>query len=36
VTVAGWIVLLAITALASIIPLRRAARIDPVELLRSE
>jgi putative ABC transport system permease protein len=33
---AGWIVLLAITALASLIPLRRAARIDPVVLLRSD
>ena len=27
---AGWLVLLAITALASLIPLHRAARIDPV------
>ena len=34
---AGWLVLLAITALASLIPLHRAARIDPRRvLLRSE
>jgi putative ABC transport system permease protein len=32
----GWIVLLVITVVASLIPLRRAVRIDPVVLLRSE
>jgi ABC-type lipoprotein release transport system permease subunit len=33
---AGWIVLLAITLVAALVPLRRAVQIDPVVLLRSE
>jgi putative ABC transport system permease protein len=33
---AGWIVLVVMTVVASLIPLRRAVRIDPVVLLRSE
>jgi hypothetical protein len=32
---AGWIVLLVITVVASLIPLGRAVLIDPVVLLRS-
>jgi predicted permease len=34
--IAGWIVLLVITVVASLVPLRRAVRIDPIVLLRSE
>jgi putative ABC transport system permease protein len=33
---AGWVMLALTTLLASLVPLRRASRVDPVTLLRSE
>ena len=33
---AGWVMLALITLLASLVPLRRASRVDPVALLRSD